>query len=132
MQLRKIIKIKTFAIFLAWVVIFTHNIIPHNHVPDSFEGCHELVHDVKACTSNIDIDSDTHYQYISQPEEIKLCHFSNILFGQLGQDNVLFSTTREYNIIPAIIIGSVLVSKSELFLFRPFYGSSSLRAPPVA
>jgi len=126
--LKKAVKIKTFTIFLAWIVIFAHNIIPHNHLSDNFEGCRELIHEVNASKKV----GDTHFQLKNLPEGVNSCHFSNILFNKLCQDNVLFSTSREDHIVPVTIISSVLVNKSELFLFRPFYGSSSLRAPPAA
>ena len=126
--LRKAVKIKSFTIFLAWIVIFAHSIIPHNHLSDNFEGCHELIHEVNAGNSSCDI----HFHFNKLPEEVGVCHFSNFLFNQLGQDQVLFSTIRKDYFVPVVLTDSVLVNKSELFLFRPYYGSSSLRAPPAA
>jgi hypothetical protein len=126
--LRKASKIKAFTIFLAWLVIFAHSIIPHNHVSDNFEGCQELIHEISSSNDNC----DGHLEFENLPEETSVCHLSGLLFQQFNQDNIFISTEREDHYYPVILIGSVKVIKSELFLLRPYYGSSSLRAPPAA
>jgi len=126
--LRKGIKIKALAIFLVWLVIFAHNIIPHNHLLENSDGCHELVHEITADYDDCDISC----QFETQPGEVNVCHFSNFLFNQFNQDNIIISTPRDTHYYPIKITEAVLVQKTEPFSSEPYHGSYSLRAPPSA
>jgi hypothetical protein len=125
-HLRRAAKIKTTTIFLAWCVIFAHSIIPHNHVSENFVGCHTILHSISAASDHY----DGHQEFENKQEETNLCHLSNLLFQQFNQDNILIATTREDHLYPIIVVGSVPENRNDLFVISPYYGSSSLRAPP--
>jgi hypothetical protein len=124
--LRKAIKIKAFTIFSAWLVIFAHSIIPHNHLPENSTACNELFHEISTSDDDCNIAS----RFESQPGEIRVCHFSNFLFNQFNQDNILVSTEREAYISPLLLPEALTVNKTESFISIPYHGSSTLRGPP--
>jgi len=126
--LRKAYKIKALIIFIAWLIIFAHSVIPHNHLLDSFKGHYAPFHEFAEGADNCNMPSN----FERQPEETKVCHFSNFLFKQFNQDNVLISATSEAHFYYAGLSVSIHINRTEPFLIRPYYGSSSLRAPPAA
>jgi hypothetical protein len=126
--LRKAIKIKVYTIMLAWVVIFMHSVIPHNHLLENNTGCRELFHGI--VTGDNDCDSTSKLE--SQPGESIVCHFSNFLFNQFSQDNLIIQSNKESHFYPVLLTGSIFVHPSEPYIYRSYHGTSSLRAPPAA
>lgn len=126
--MRKAIKIKTLIISLAWIVIFAHSIIPHNHHSEYLKGCHNIIHNVTIFSHC----SDKTLHIDKKPSEGKVCHFSGLIYHHLNSDNLVFPAEKEVYILPVITEGSVLIHKSTLFFSDPYLGNSSLRAPPVS
>lgn len=112
----------------AWMMIFAHNIIPHNHPDECVTGCHELVHK----TNPVESDSDSLHKYKSQTEDISVCHISNFLFQQFSQDNFYFRYDSELSFNPSVIPVDFSFTSTQEFISDPVIGSTSLRAPPVA
>jgi hypothetical protein len=125
---RKALKIKALMLFAAWIMIFAHNIIPHNHPSENISGCHELVHK----TNPDENDSNGLHKYKSQPEDIKVCHISSFLFQQFSQDNFYFGYDRDFSLDPSVIAEDYLFTYEQEFFSDPSVGSTTLRAPPVA
>lgn len=126
--MRKAIRIKALIIFAAWMMIFAHSIIPHNHPAEDITGCHELFH--KTAPDENDCNGLSSFE--SQPEDIKVCHISGFLFHQFSQDNFYFKYTWDNVINPVSIAKSFLHSFKQDFVSDHSVGSTSLRAPPVA
>jgi hypothetical protein len=125
---RKAVKIKAITVFLAWMVIFAHSIIPHNHLQDDINCCSELIHQ----TANGLNSCDFSLKYENLPEETNVCHFSNLLFNHFGQDNLIITTNREPYYYPGFTSLSVIIHSPDNYFSEPYFGATSLRAPPSA
>ncbi|MCJ7448834.1 MAG: hypothetical protein MUO72_14195 [Bacteroidales bacterium] len=126
--MRKAVKIKAYTVLLSWMLIFTHNIIPHNHANENLTGCHELVHNSHT-TGN---DFTGPLKFKSQPEEVTVCHITTFLFHQFNQDTIICRTDSDSNIPPISLSGyasgkTFRIAISDYFNRIPF-----LRAPPAA
>jgi hypothetical protein len=126
--LRKGIKIKAVAIFLAWMMIFIHNIIPHNHLHEDSMGCRELVHNVNPTED----DCSGPLKFQSQPGDISVCHISNFLYHQFSEDSLIHYNAGAADRYIVYITGTVTFITEESSVQDIYYGSSSLRSPPVA
>jgi len=113
---------------VAWMMIFAHSIIPHNHIQDNIYGCHELVHN----SSPSEPDSSSSAEFRNQPVNVKICHVTDFLFKNLTPDNLIIHTTREADICPVYITGQALIFEEPYSFSDHFYGSDFLRAPPAA
>jgi hypothetical protein len=126
--LRKALKIKTFTVLLAWLVIFAHSIIPHNHLQEHYDELRSLIHyteHVQECPQIKDIIST------NQPDNEKVCHFGENLFHQLNCDE-LFDTSIKIISLHTPDEENLLVfnEKDQVipdFILYP----NSLRAPPI-
>jgi hypothetical protein len=126
--LRKGIKIKSSVLLLAWLVIFAHGVIPHNHMQEGHEGCSDIVHNVSIGIS----DCDKAPFLEDQPDDAKVCHFSNFLFKQIEQDNFIFPSLTESKLSTESISCSFSDKSSNCYISVPYFGTSPLRAPPSA
>lgn len=126
--MRKALKIKALVIFAAWMMIFAHSVIPHNHPDENINGCHELVHK----TSPDENDVNGPVKFKNQPEDIDVCHISNFLYHQFGQDNFFYGNYRDISFNPSTIAEHILSLYKQAFFSDHSVGSTSLRAPPVA
>ena len=124
--MNKGIKIKAYTILSAWLIIFMHAVIPHNHLEENSGGCHDLIHSI----ASDDKDCNNSSEFKNQPEDVTICHFSNLLFNHFNEENILISSTGEAHFHQVVLTISFLSDKTEIFLSEPYYGSSSLRAPP--
>ena len=124
--MRRAIKIKTFSLIVAWLMIFTHSIIPHNHMDYCSTGCHELIQKTSDENNNV---SPT-MTFNSMPDNEKVCHVAGFILGQMGQDIPLFHAKKEMTF--AVVFVSALKRSSTQIFYIPehFFSSSSLRAPP--
>jgi hypothetical protein len=126
--LRKGIKIKAYTIFLAWMMIFSHNIIPHNHPNDNITGCHDLIHG----TNPAEDDCNGPLKFKSQPDDINVCHISNFLYHQFSEDSFLHHVYVTSGCSTIHLAGSYLFKSEEPFIRDVYNGSVSFRAPPAA
>jgi hypothetical protein len=122
--LRKGIKIKASFIFLSWMMIFAHGIIPHSHCDDvpfhhefHSKGCIEerssLIINIHA------VDEDG-------------CRISNLIFHKFSQDDhqlVLNSAFASYFFAAS---RPVIYNNHYTFLSGRYSDTESLRAPPRA
>ncbi len=124
--MRKAVKIKAAAVFIAWLVIFTHSIIPHNHPQDNNNSCYQLFHEATPDENGCDIAS----KFESRPDEVNVCRFSNFLFNQLNQDNLMISNNRGPHYYPVFLALSASTYNEGNYISQPYYGTAPLRAPP--
>ena len=137
MAMRKAIKIKVYVMVLAWMVIFLHDAIPHNHDNSPDHNCHAVIHSVEPGSDLISSIPDqvehitglylilTGGSHNHNPHFI--CHFSTSLYhDQLLEMNAViltdnplcfFSQKITATISPAVI-SPVIKSALRLSLLR--------------
>ncbi len=127
-DLRKGIKIKAYAIFLSWLMIFAHSIIPHNHAESDFSLCHghknSAVHHTNECSKSGEFHDET--------EDTTVCRILNLLFHHFNQDNLIIQIIKEDYFLSSLEKGSVVFDRKIYFYKNNFLGSVQLRAPPLA
>jgi hypothetical protein len=131
--LARAVKIKTIILLFGWLIIFMHGIIPHNHLQEQHNGCHELYHNITANNTIVQDKNSEHStaQYSEKTEDAKVCHFSSFLFNNYNHDRLIITATRETYFLPQEISVTISFYNSESYSSEPYYGSTSLRAPPV-
>jgi len=124
--LRKGVKIKVISIFICWLIILAHNIIPHNHHEDSGLGLHEPSH-YEALAQGT---SETGPEFHGLRDDEEACHFSGLLFHNLSQDNLTVNDA-DNRIWNPVLRPARLIVTGEILIYRNnFFGAASLRAPP--
>jgi hypothetical protein len=124
---RKGLKIKAYLILIAWMTIFMHNVIPHNHIEECLAVC-QGTNDRSAGDSHVAAGIT---QLGSQSSESTVCHASSLLFHNLSQENLVTRASEELipepNIMAAIIFP---VGEQSYFSNHP-ENSLLFRAPPA-
>ena len=120
-------KIKAGLLFLSWVMIFAHGIIPHNHI-DEDTSLPGFTHQ----QDNHSHGNNGLFDFRELCPDYETCHISNILFQK-------FSTDDFYSLPGTCEYLEVYLTESEINSFAvnifPEESSSStvlLRAPPAA
>jgi hypothetical protein len=126
--LRKGLKIKACFVFLAWLMIFMHNVIPHNHLEESFTGCHELFHHTSPDGNN----SDLSLKLNGGPVDVNVCHISNLLFHSFSPDNLIIHSFKDINAGLVCMTDRILICTEPSFFSNHCQGTVFLRAPPAA
>ncbi len=78
-----------------------------------------------------DKDCNITSKFESLPKDENICHFSNLLFSHFTDDSIII-TSSDTHIHSCEISIAYLTDKSKISLTDPYYGYSSLRAPPAA
>ena len=125
--MRKGIKTKAFAIFLSWLMIVAHSIIPHNHIEKDIS---DYAPNLKQCIHHHE-EGGSSGIFHGQCEDINSCHISNFLFPIFNQDNLIIQCSRDINVYSAFLTGHIIFDTAQDFIIDNFYGSVSLRAPPA-
>jgi hypothetical protein len=123
---RRAVKIKAYFILIAWMTIFIHNVIPHNHIEDNFTCCSNIVH--KSVGNNN--DQITTARLLSQPEEQTVCHASGLLFHNLSQENLATCLPQQINLTPLRIADRIIPFEDQSYFSDHYRGSTPFRAPP--
>jgi hypothetical protein len=126
--MRRSLKAKTCFILLAWLTIFVHNVIPHNHIDENIAGCHELIHNFPDGTG----DASKTSRYVNQPGEITVCHLSNFLFHNFNQENLYTPASQRVAFNPSGLQENICVFPEEKHISEHYPGCFLLRAPPAA
>ncbi|MCK7533912.1 MAG: hypothetical protein MZV63_24220 [Marinilabiliales bacterium] len=82
--MRRALKIKAFVFFLAWIIIFAHSIVPHNHHEADGAVCQNLVH----THSSDDNQTDNILRIENLPCAENVCHLKGFEYFQLNTDNL--------------------------------------------
>jgi len=107
-------------------MIFTHGIIPHNHIEDNINGRNGYMHSSLHYHNSCNLTKE----FNSQCEDVSVCHISNFLFHQFNQDNLIIQTDKD-NIGSVLLTGQIFFDKDQSFITDNFFGFLSLRAPPL-
>lgn len=126
--MKRAIKIKAYVMLLAWLTIFAHNVIPHNHIEDNMAICHSLVHNTPSDCNN----AGSKENYLNQPGDITVCHISNLLFHSFNQENFIAWTTNDINLSPLRIADKILPVENQSYFSDHFGACFLFRAPPAA
>jgi hypothetical protein len=126
--LRRNLKIKAYTILVAWLMIFMHNIIPHNHLQENFTGSHQLVQ--SEFPDNSDTGRTTEFNI--PLHEISVCHISNFLYHNFNPDHLIIHTIKDFNVGSVSLAGFIPIVTEQSFVSDHFYGSALFRAPPAA
>jgi len=121
------LKIKAFTIFIAWLMILAHSVIPHNHVENDCPSFYRHTHSTAHYPNQNDLPEEFYNQY----EDTGICRVSSLLFHQLSQDNLLIPALKGNYFYFILQKGYVLFDKGQNLYTSNFYGSISLRSPPV-
>ncbi len=113
---------------IAWMTIFMHNVIPHNHVEDTLTGCHDIVH----TTSSEKNDCGKSDRYESLPGEEMVCHASAFLYHNFSHENLITCSPQELNLNPLRIADTIVPCEDQSYYSDHPGGSLLFRAPPSA
>ena len=127
-DLRKGIKIKAYTFFLCWLMIFAHSIIPHNHVDSDSAIFSEHNHSALLHQTGRGFSEE----FQKKCEDTGICRISGFLFHQFNQDNLILPSGREYHSSSTLQKGTIIYNREQIVYINKFYGSASLRSPPVA
>jgi len=108
-------------------MIFAHGIIPHTHFEHDTIGRHGQIHS----SVHHHNQSDLSRKFNSQCEDIGACHISNFLFHQFNQDNLISQTGKENSLCSVLQTEHIIFEKDHNFQTNNFFGSDTLRAPPL-
>lgn len=126
--MRRALKLKAYFILLAWMTIFVHNVIPHNHIEENVFGCHDLIHNSPE-SRGVDAKSPV---FVSQPCEVTVCHVSNFLFHTFSQEDLFTSVSQIAALKPVGLQEEIIVFPEEKHASEHYPGCFLLRAPPAA
>ena len=127
-MLRRFLKIKAYSILIAWLTIFVHNAIPHNHIYENLTCCKELIHNSFHGNYNPVRSSDA----ITQSPDAKICHVSTFLFSNFNHDNLIVHFSQDFIFNSDPLIDKVISVTEQSYISDHFHGTTSFRAPPVA
>jgi hypothetical protein len=126
-MVRKALKLKTYLMLVAWMMIFMHNIIPHNHIDDNITGCHDVIQKTAPDNNKSDVTKG----FTNQPCDVTVCHISGFLFHNFNQENLLNGTSQELNLNPLRIADPVIACENQSYISDHPEGTFLFRAPPI-
>lgn len=127
--MKKGIKIKVLTVFMAWVVIFLHSVIPHQHQHDTYSEIKSIVHFTSSEHNNSQILNSLG---IHDSDHDNVCRYADNLFHQLNSENLLPVLTINIHIIPSTDLDNNLCYDKEAVIPDFILYPNSLRAPPVS
>jgi hypothetical protein len=125
---KRAVKIKAYLFLLAWIIIFAHGLIPHDHAEDLCNGGRGISTE---CDHH---GSQSHSSAIAfnQPDNDKVCHLVNILFQNFSADNFLPFSAQETVSVPEGNPGKIYIHFSHSLIDQHCRSYLAFRAPPVA
>ncbi|MGQ9620159.1 MAG: hypothetical protein ACUVTX_04155 [Bacteroidales bacterium] len=128
--MNSLLKIKILTILFAWLIMFLHNIIPHNHVDEQPYYCHNLIHNISRVNHNHGQETELNARSDNQS---KVCHFSPVFCHPqyFGEQTILTSLSSFEISFTDISEKFHIPDQDEIC--NPFLkGSHLLRAPPYS
>lgn len=126
--MRRWLKIKAVILSLAWLIIFLHDAIPHNHNNHPGSECHNLVHNLEP-EDGIHIEGTSLNNSHDHHAEI-VCHFSSNLFTKHSLDNINIFISESFK---AVFQGNSVervILPAETYYSLSLLPGCLLRAPP--
>ena len=116
-------------LFLAWTIIFVHNIVPHHHhFADQSSECHHESHRESASHSTINVVSQ--FDCCNDHETEYTCHFHVEILTQVSIDNVFINHTENSLFSDINDLEKQLVSYYQEFIPYQIPQKYYLRGPP--
>jgi hypothetical protein len=138
--MRKALKAKVFILMAAWLVIFLHDAIPHNHDSSPEHKCHSLIHSTTSghnnSTDGEGVDAD---DKVSIPDILHrthnhghsvICHFSSGLYRSHGVESVVAILTDNSVYLISQQITAVHTPEALSPVIAPPIRLNPLRGPP--
>jgi len=126
--MRSSVKIKTSFLLLAWLIIFTHGIIPHNHSDEALIPADATNHQSSCELSNF----SKSLVIRNTPAEEKVCHLLNILFQNFNPENLCTHFSKESVLLAVCSSGKIYIHFSDSLVSASCRSTALFRAPPVA
>jgi hypothetical protein len=126
-KLRRALKLKAYIFLIAWLTIFAHNVIPHNHADENFSVCNELSHNLVPCPS----DEDKSIKFDNVHSDQEVCHLSNFLFHNFSPEAFLAYSQRKINFNPECKGTKIFSGGDHSYISDHLKGTTCLRAPPA-
>jgi hypothetical protein len=126
--LRRALKIKAYTLLLAWIVIFAHNVIPHNH-SDEYTTCSHQIINCNDDRSNL---AERTVTIQNRPAGDTVCHLSNLLFHSFNPENLFNCSLKKVDFIPCSHAEKIVITNSNSDYSENSPGISLFRAPPSA
>lgn len=138
--MRKALKTKVIIMVAAWMVIFLHDAIPHNHDSSPEHQCHALIHSpspeqstpaaVKTCKGNDAVSySDFSVESHNHDHNV-VCHFSSGLYRSHSLENGVAIVTDNPVYLISQHITAVFTPEALSPVIAPPIRLSPLRGPP--
>lgn len=126
--MRRALKIKSSVFLLAWLTLFTHNVIPHNHAHEHFVTFSHYAHDPVSCNDNEELSAKTYRGHCSEP----VCSSLNLLFHTLNPELFMANSFRDLNFYPEWAGSEIYFKSNDSLSPGKLKGPSFLRAPPLS
>lgn len=140
MGMRKAINLKVFVMVVAWMVIFLHDAIPHNHNNSPEHSCHTVMHS-SGPESDLVSSKHDHAEHITalytifadishSHDEPVVCHFSTGPYqGQLFEMSAAVLTDNHFSFFLQKTVETVVPTPISPVIAPPLR-LSLLRGPP--
>ncbi|MCD4770176.1 MAG: hypothetical protein K8R35_08420 [Bacteroidales bacterium] len=128
--MRKNIKTKVSLIGIAWMLIFLHGIIPHNHSDDISHLNNNIIHNESGDDVNPEDDNTVLLSHPDNHLHGNVCHFSTNLFFRFAPDHFFITTSVPDITSVRFHVIATVASIESYFIRPPLITSRTLRAPP--
>ncbi|MDP4224139.1 MAG: hypothetical protein Q8868_12580 [Bacteroidota bacterium] len=126
--MRRHLKIKIWPLLIAWMMIFLHGIIPHNHADEYLGLCNGRFH---YCDTGFHQAPDVN-NTIGEQSDTSICHISNLLFNSLNDDHLILHLCKVVIVSPEVTGSPVKSITDQSYVSDLYHGTTSFRAPPLA
>ncbi len=136
--MRKLKLISAFSVSVAWMVIFLHAVIPHNHHNEHSTGCksvyhcsHESESTGTATEDNLHQASDEFREPLTEDYSHFICHYQADPFHTLDNDIQFTAASHSLTIKPLELKVKRFRQYDFPFIERQRYLPTSRRGPPL-
>jgi len=128
----RLLKIKAYTLFLAWGLIFLHNIIPHTHIEEQPHYCHSLFHKITAVHHHHGHETEVSGEGEHQDHDT-VCHYTALFTSShAAADFVAAVPSSDNTVTIPEYSESLYIPGTGNHSDPPGKGSLHLRAPPLS
>jgi len=127
-KVRNKIKLSVVPVAIAWMIIFMHGVIPHNHQQEHKGDCNSVIH---CCHDSEPGDVSIHFNETTHNDHHHLiCHFNSGLYNHIDTDNHFLKAEKESFLPPADEIFKTFIISSCSFAEQDRHTPDNRRGPP--